>query len=86
MLLTPEYQESEKTEKHITAILIKQWLYDSHLWVQVKGPKWNTRKCKWCQATSTLTSKVTGGQLFCPNNPIVEQIFNNIKKVIKETK
>jgi len=85
MLLTPEYQESEQAEKHITAILLKQWLYDSHLWTHITEGR-ARRKCKWCGAESTINQKVAVGELFCPKNPIVEQIFNNVAAAIRKTK
>lgn len=85
MLLTPEYQESAEAEKHITAILLKQWLYDSHLWVYIKEGR-AKRRCKWCGAESPMNQKLEKGKVFCPKNPIVEQIFNNVAKAIRETK
>lgn len=81
MLLLPEYKGP--AEEMAVSVLLQQWLYDSHLWEQVEGLK--MRQCKWCQAESTVNLKVTKGQPFCPKNPIIEQIFENVKKIIKDT-
>lgn len=83
MLMTADLMGDKKAEKHIRAILLKQWLYDSHLWIEDEE---KMRVCKWCEARSARNIAIIEGQLFCPNNPIVEQIFNNVAKVIRETK
>ena len=81
MILLKQY---ESAEERITAILLKQWLFDSHLWQHVEGLK--MKKCKWCLAESTVEMKVTKGQEFCPQNPIILQIFKNAKNILKKKK
>lgn len=82
MIILPIHK---KMKDEIIAIQLKEWLYQSHCWDAPDGDQ-GLKICQWCAARSMSKNKVDHGKQFCPENPIIKQIFQNAVQIIKNAK
>ncbi len=80
MIILPIHK---KIEDEIITAQLREWLYQSHCWDAPNGLQ-GLKICKWCKARSTLNAIIDKGQHFCPDNPIVSQIFAKAVQIARK--